>query len=312
MNIVFFGSSKFSIPSLEALAKSRHEVSCVVTQPDRKAGRGLRYAATPVKLIAQACGFQVYQPERINTKEAIKLLSSLKADLFVVIAYGQILAAEILRIPSIFCLNMHASLLPQYRGAAPINWALINGEKETGITSIKMVEKMDAGPIILQTKIEIAPEDTALTLNEKLALLAAEVLIDSLKAIEKREFALLPQDESRVTFAPKLKKEDGLINWRKNSAEIYNLIKGCFDWPVAFTYYRGLRLKISAAKIQDRASPSAGALPGEVVEVKPQAISVATGDKVLLIEKIQLEAGRMMTVKEFLAGHKISLGEKLG
>ncbi len=312
MNIVFFGSSKFSVPSLEALVKSGHRVYCVVTQPDRKQGRGLHYSATPVKSIAQAHGFQVYQPERINTKEASELFLSLNADLFVVIAYGQILASEILNIPATFCLNIHASLLPQYRGAAPINRAIINGEKETGITSIKMVREMDAGHIILQARIEISPEDTALTLNEKLAYQAAQVLIDSIKAIESKNFDLTPQDESRVSFAPKLKKDDGLINWQKKSGEIYNLIRGCLDWPVAFTYYKGMRLKIYAAKIKDGVTSSDSALPGEILDVNPQAITVRTGEGVLFIEKMQLEARRMMAVREFLAGHKITPGEKLG
>jgi methionyl-tRNA formyltransferase len=312
MNIVFFGSSNFSILSLEALAESEQRISCVVTQPDRRQGRGLHYASTPVKSIAQARGFKIYQPEHINTPEALEFLSNLNADLFVVIAYGQILSSGILNIPADFCLNVHASLLPQYRGAAPINWAIINGEKETGITSIKMVREMDAGPVILQTRIEITPDDTILTLDEKLARQAAQVLIDSIKAIDCKNFDLAPQDELRVSFAPKLKKDDGLINWQKKSAEIYNLIRGCLSWPVAFTYYKGMRLKIYAAKIQDRISSPDSALPGEIVDVTPQAITVRTGEGVLLIEKMQLEARRMMAVREFLAGHKISPGEKLG
>jgi methionyl-tRNA formyltransferase len=312
MNIVFFGSAKFSIPSLEALAKSQHQVSCVVTQPDRRQGRGLRYAPTPVKPVAEAFGFRIYQPERINTEEGLKFLSSFNADLFVVIAYGQILSSGILDIPGVFALNVHASLLPQYRGAAPINWAIINGEKSTGITTIKMVRKMDAGPIILQTQIEISPDDTILSLEERLAHQAAEVLSESIKAIESKHFDLTPQDEAKVSFAPKLKKEDGLISWNKKSAEIYNLIRGCLDWPTAFTYYKGKRLKIYAAKIKDQISSIEQAAPGEIVNISSEAITVTTGEGMLLIEKMQLEARRMMTAREFLAGHKISRGEKLG
>ena len=312
MNIVFFGSSKLSIPSLEALAESKHRISCVVTQPDRRQGRGLHYASTPVKSVAQVHGFKIYQPERINTDEALEFLSGLNADLFVVIAYGQILSAGILNIPADFCLNVHASLLPQYRGAAPINWAIINGEKNTGITTIKMVEKMDAGPIILQTAIDIACDDTILSLEEKMAHQAAEILLESIKAIESKSFELTPQDESKVSFAPKLKKEDGLIDWHKKSVEIYNLVRGCLDWPTAFTYYKGKRLKIYAAKTKDRISSIDSTSPGEIVNISPEVITVATGEGMLLIEKIQLEARRTMTAKEFLAGHKITPGEKLG
>jgi methionyl-tRNA formyltransferase len=312
MNIVFFGSSKFSIPSLEALVESKHSVSCVVTQPDRKQGRGLRYAPTPVKTQALLCGLKVYQPERINTEEALRFLSGLSADLFVVIAYGQILSSGILNIPLVFSLNVHASLLPQYRGAAPLNWAIIKGEKNTGITTIKMVREMDAGPIILQSRIEIAPDDTISSLEEKSAHQAACVLLESIKAIESKQFGLIPQDESKVSFAPKLKKEDGLIDWHKKSVEIYNLVRGCLDWPTAFTYFKGKRLKIFAAKIPDQKSWPDSASPGEIIDFSPQAITVATGQGALLIEKMQLEARRMMNVREFLVGHKISKGEKLG
>lgn len=312
MNIVFFGSAKFSVPSLEALAKSKHRVSCVVTQPDRKQGRGLHYGLTPIKSAAQLFRFKVYQPERINTEEAEEQLSAFNADLFVVIAYGQILSSKILSIPADFCLNVHASLLPLYRGAAPINWAIIKGEKTTGITTIKMVREMDAGPIILQAAIDIAYGDSALSLGEKLAFQAARTLLESLAAIESKNFALSPQDESKVSFAPKLKKEDALIDWHKKNAEIYNLVRGCLDWPTAFTYYKGKRLKIYAVKIQEQKTESKIALPGEIIDVSPQAFMVAAGQGSLLIEKIQPEAGRMMTAREFLAGHNIRKGDRLG
>lgn len=312
MNIVFFGSAEFSVPSLEALLKSGHTVSCVVTQPDRRQGRGLQFAPTPVKTQALLCGLKVYQPERINTQDSLKFLLETKADLFVVIAYGQILSSRVLSVPLVFCLNVHASLLPLYRGAAPINWAIINGEKVTGITTIKMVREMDAGPVILQRQVEIAEEDTVLTLEQKLAQQTAQVLLESIKAIEAKQFGLIPQDESRVSFAPRLKKEDGLIDWHKKSTDICNLVKGCLDWPVAFTYYKGKRLKIYAAKCQEQKAYPDPASPGEIIDVSSEAIRLATGQGVLLIEKVQLEARRVMTAREFLAGHKITPGEKLG
>jgi len=312
MNIVFFGSAKFSVPSLDALVKSGHTVSCVVTQPDRRQGRGLQLTPTPVKAHALLCGLRVYQPERINTQDALKFLLETKADLFVVIAYGQILSSSVLSIPLVFCLNVHASLLPLYRGAAPINWAIIRGEKVTGITTIKMVREMDAGPIILQRQIEIAEEDTVLTLEEKMAQQSAQVLLESLKAIETKQFGLIPQDESKVSFAPKLKKEDGLIDWQKKSTDICSLVKGCLDWPVAFTYYKGKLLKIYAARCQEQKACPDTASPGEIIEVSSDNIALATGKGIILIEKVQLEARRAMSAREFLAGHKITPGETLG
>ncbi len=309
MNIVFFASAGISIPSLKYLANSGHQVSCVVTQPDRRQGRGLHYRSTPVKAEAQVCGFLVFQPEQINSRKAFDVLSGLKPELFVVIAYGQILSAKILNIPSILALNLHASLLPQYRGAAPINWSIIKGDNTTGVTAIKMTEKMDTGPVILQSKTDISPDDNSLTLEKRLAQSAARVLADSIIAIENKNLVLMPQDESGVSFAPKLKREDGLIDWQKSSLEIHNLVRGCLGWPNAFTYYKGKLLKVFATKMEE--APCQGWRPGEIIDTHG-SIAVATGKGILTIEKIQLEAKRVMTAQEFLSGHKIIPGEKLG
>ena len=249
MNIVFFGSSNFAVPSLKALITKGEKISCVVTQPDRQKGRGLTLESTQIKRVSLEFGLRVYQPQKVNTPEVIEFLKDLSPDLFVVIAYGQILAPEILKIPKILPLNVHGSLLPKYRGAAPINWAIIKGEKTTGITIIKMVREMDAGPIIFQREIDISDDDTAITLEDKLSRKAQEILPDVIKNIEVKSYKLITQDEGKASFAPRLKKEDGLIPWDKSAQDIYNLIRGCFGWPGAFTYYQGKLLKIYKATV---------------------------------------------------------------
>jgi methionyl-tRNA formyltransferase len=228
----------------------------------------------------------------------------------VIIAYGQILSKEILDIPRILSLNIHGSLLPKYRGAAPINWAIINGEATTGITIIKMVEEMDAGPIIFQKAVEILNEDTAIALEDKLSGLAAAVLPEVLKSIEKGQHELVSQDESRVSFAPKLKKEDGLIDWNKSASDIYNLVRGCSGWPGAFTYYKGRLLKIYKATVSPTARQPDSSCPGEIIQVSKEGIVVSTGKNNLIINELQIEGRRRMKVEEFIAGHKIIAGEK--
>lgn len=314
MNIVFFGSSNFAVPSLRALITSGHRISCVVTQPDKQKGRGLHLEGTLVKTEAFASGLKIYQPPNINTNEAIEFLKSLSADLFIVIAYGQILSQRVLDIPRIFAINIHASLLPKYRGAAPINWALIHGEETTGITVMKMTEQMDAGPIIMQSQLDILKDDTALTLEEKLSDLGTKILLQPLKDIENNNYKLVPQDESRASFAPKLKKEDGLINWNKPAQDIYNLIRGCINWPGAFTHYKGKLLKIYKSKVRQCASAPVRQLPiaGEITHVSKNSIEVATGNDNLIIQELQIEGKRRMNIEEFIAGHKICAGEILG
>ncbi len=249
MNIVFFSSSQFAVPALKALLFTSHRVCCIVTQPDRQKGRGLSMGETAIKAAAREAGLNIYQPNNINAPEAIKFLKIYTPDLFVVAAYGQILAPEVLALPKIFSLNVHASLLPKYRGAAPINWAIINGDKTTGITIMKVVKKMDAGPVILQEAVGISDDDTAVTLENKLSVIAAGLLINSIEVIENNNYNFTPQDEGRVTLAPKIKKEDGLIKWDKPAQDIYNLIRGCLSWPGAFTYSKGKLLKILKARV---------------------------------------------------------------
>jgi methionyl-tRNA formyltransferase len=312
MNIVFFGSAGFAVPSLKALAESGHKVCCVVTQPDRKKGRGLDWKATSVKLAAQELKYQVYTTENINSQETAEFLKHFNADLFIVIAFGQIFSPEILNIPRIFSMNIHASLLPKYRGAAPINWAIINGEKETGVTVIKLTQEMDAGPIILQKKVNIDYDDTAVTLSDKLSRLAADALLDSVKAIENNSFNLTVQDKNGISFARKLKKQNGLINWEKSAEDIYNLVRGCFGWPGAFTYYRGKLLKVYKASVAKITSLASGKPIGQVMDISALGVTILTGQGALTIEEIQLEGKKRMPVSEFIKGSKIDAGEILG
>lgn len=311
MNIVFFGSSNFAAPALRALLNSQHKISCVVTKRDKKRGRGLALGSTAIKTVAGESNLKIYQPERINTREALSLLKDLKPDLFVVIAYGQILSQEILDVPRIFPINVHASILPRYRGAAPINWAIINGEKATGITVIKMVKEMDAGPIILQKEVEINEDDTAVMLEEKLSCLAGELFLTALTSIEDNDYKLMPQNQDNITFAPKLKKEDGRIKWSMPAQEIRNLIRGCISWPGAFTYYNGKLLKIYKARVLACGALSASLSPGEITGVSKEGITVITGKDNLIIEELQIEGKRRMRAEEFIAGHKIGIGQRL-
>lgn len=310
MKIVFFGSSGFALPSLEALVAGGYRISCVVTQPDKPKGRGLALEATRVKLKALEIGLKVYQPESANSKEAVGFIKNLKPDLFVVIAYGQILSRQILELPKIFAINAHASLLPKYRGAAPVNWAIINGDKITGITIIKMDEKMDAGPIMLQKMVNIRENDTVLTLADNLAKLAAGLLLKSLSYIENNNYKLTPQEERMASFSPKLKKEDGLIKWARPSLDIHNLVRGCSHWPGAFTYLGGKLLKISATEVY-AAEDKTGVSPGEVMQISKEGIMVATGSGYIIVKELQLEGRKKLGAGEFIIGHKISVGDQL-
>lgn len=312
MDFVFFGSSNFAVLPLKELLTCGHKISCVVTQPDRKKGRGLSVGATAIKQLAEEFNLKTYQPENVNIPEAIKFLKGLKPDLFVVIAYGQILSQEILDTPKIFSINVHASLLPKYRGAAPINWAIIKGEKATGVTVMKMTNEMDAGQIILQREIGISDDDTAITLEDKLSYASGHLLLAALSSIQDNNYNLKPQDKDNVSFAPKLKKEDGRIDWNKGAYDIYNLIRGCIDWPGAFTYYRGKLLKIYKARSVKVSGHQSIRASGEVISVSKEGITVVTAKDNILIEELQIEGKRRMKAEEFIVGHKPLMAEILG
>ena len=312
MNIVFFGSSGFAVPSLRALNEGGYNISCVITQTDKKKGRGLHLEPTPVKLAANELGLNIHQPVDINASEEIKSLKSLNPELFVVVSYGQILSRDILAIPKELSVNAHASILPKYRGAAPISWAIIRGEKTTGVSIIKMTEKMDAGPIIMQETIEMNPDDSVIKLEDKLSQLASQLLLKSVRLIAVDKHTLIEQDKEKVTFAPKLKKEDGLINWMAGSEDIYNLVRGCAGWPGAFTYYKGKLLKIHKAIPIKLKESGKSRDEGRVVELLKSGIIVGCSRGYLTIQQLQLEGKKIMAAQDFITGHKICVGDILG
>lgn len=312
MKIVFFGSSHFAIHSLKAIISAGFDISCVVTQPDKKKGRHLNLAHTVVKDAAIESGLKVFQPQDVNCPESVKLLKSLGADLFAVVSYGQILSQEVLDIPKVIPINLHASILPRYRGASPINYALLNGDKVTGVTVIKMEKSMDAGAVILQKSIEITDDDDMVTLENRLSVLGAAALIETLRLIENNDYKLLPQNEKKVILSPKLKKKDGLIEWSKPAKEIRNLVRAYSVWPGAFTYYKSKLLKIHKAEVMPQSLAGRKFSPGEVLNVTKDCIFVATGSGELLVWELQPEGKRAMSAEEFIAGHKIAAKDVFG
>lgn len=310
MNIVFMGSAEFAVPSLTALARSGQKISLVITQPDKKRNRGMKIESTPVKTAALSLGLDIFQPADINSQESVEFLRGSRADLFVVIAYGQKLSGEILSLPAVMALNVHASLLPRYRGAAPVNWAVINGEKETGVTLMKMNSRMDAGPLLASKTLAIQPKDTAGSLLEVLSGYAAEILINGIASIESGSYELASQDENLVVLAPKLSKKNGLIDWSMRAESISNLIRGCVPWPGAYTYFNGKILKIHAAEVFVRGNT--GSRPGTVVQADGDDLVIAAGDNCVRILSLQLEGKREICASEFISGHRITPGEILG
>ncbi|MDD5506340.1 MAG: methionyl-tRNA formyltransferase [Candidatus Omnitrophica bacterium] len=312
MKIIFLGSSNFAVPSLEALLKSPQKVCCVVTQPDKKKGRHLRLAATDVKSVAQKAGLHIFQPIDVNSPESARYIAKFDPDLLVVVAYGQILSQRILALPKIFALNIHASILPKYRGAAPISWAIIRGEKTTGITVIQLTEKMDAGPMLLQKEIAISEDDDSLTLENKLRYLGANLLLEALHKIKEKTCKLTAQDERKATLAPKLKKNDGYIDWNKTAFEILNLIRGSLPWPGAFTYYKDRLLKISKAGIGPFVPRKTGAQGGGLVLNADKDLEIMADGSSLLIKELQPESKKKMSAAEFISGYKVKAGEIFG
>jgi methionyl-tRNA formyltransferase len=283
-----------------------------VTQPDKKKGRHLQLAATDVKSVAQRAGLDIFQPEDVNTPESREYIAKFNPDLLVVIAYGQILSQRMLDIPKILALNIHASLLPKYRGAAPINWAVIRGERTTGVTVMQLIRKMDAGPILMQKGTTIRQDDDSLSLEDKLRSLGAELLLEALKEIKNGTYKLTAQDEKKVLMAPKLKKNDGCIDWNKPSGEVLNLIRGSLPWPGAFTYYKDKLLKISRAEIGQLLSRKTGVQAGIVLNTDKNGLEIMAGSGSVLIKELQPESKKKMTAAEFISGHKIRAGDILG
>ncbi|HEY8361963.1 MAG TPA: methionyl-tRNA formyltransferase [Tissierellaceae bacterium] len=305
MKIIFMGTPEFAVPSLEALYKAGYDIELVVTQKDKPKGRGKKIQHTPVKEKALELGLEVFQPDSINSPESVNKLSSLNPDFIVVVAYGQILKKNILEIPKFGCYNIHASLLPKYRGAAPINWAIINGERETGITIMEMDEGLDTGDIILSKAIPIEEDDDALTIHDKLSVLGGELIVEALKKIAEGNIDKIPQDNSKSSYASMLSKDMGRINWDMDAVSIINLIRGLKPWPSAYTIYNGEIVKIHKASITNIASEE---ICGKIIKVDKKGIYVNTKDKVIVLEEIQFPNKRKMTVEEYLRGNSVEQG----
>ena len=308
MRVIFFGTSSFAVPSLEQLVAAHHEVAVCVTRPDRPQGRGLSETPSPVKEAAVKLGLPVAQPERPQAE----LFRALQPEIGIVIAYGQLIRRDLLELPPHGMLGVHPSLLPRYRGAAPINWALLNGETETGLTIFRLNEQLDAGEIISQRRVAIAPDECAETLTQRLAIVGAQELARALETIALSRVTYTPQDDAQATFAPKLTKEQGRIDWRQPAVVIERLVRATIPWPGATTRWQDAPLKVWRVKVDALGASRASAAPGTVVHVTPDAVSVAAGTGAVVLQEVQPPGRRRMPIKEFLAGHPVQVGETLG
>ena len=311
LKIVFCGTPAFALPTLRHLiAQPDFLVEGVVTQPDRPRGRRQQMASSPVKDAALNAGISVYQPERIRSESAHDYFKRVAPDVVVIIAYGQIIPATLIAIPRFGWINLHASLLPKYRGAAPINWAIVNGEKRTGLTTMQIDAGLDTGPMLLKHETEIGLNETAPELAARLAEAGAPLMAETLKKLERGDIAATPQDDSLASFAPLLKKEDGRIDWSLPASKIYNCIRGLQPWPGAFTTFRGKTCQIWGKPLKPVA---VGGMPGIILPTQEDGLLVICGgETVLRVEHIQLEGRNRVTDREFMNGAKIAPGEKFG
>lgn len=305
MRVIFMGTPDFAVPSLEALL-TKHEVVLVVTQPDKPKGRGKKMVPTPVKACALEHGIPVLQPEKVKEPEFVEQLRSYEPDLIAVTAFGQILSEPILEMPKYGCINVHGSLLPKYRGAAPMQWSIIDGEKVTGITTMYMAKGLDSGDMLLKAEVEITDEDTFATIHDKMAVTGANLLLDTLDQLEAGTLERIPQDYDAATYAPMITKETGHIDWSKNRQDIINLIRGLNPVPAAYTIYEEEVLKIFGAVISDVQADDAA--NGEIVAVVKKGFVVKCGDGCLLITEVQARGGKRMMTDAYLRGHAMKEG----
>ena len=312
MKVVFLGTADFACPSLEALLTSRHKIAAVVTQPDRPKGRGQRLAPSPVKSLAAKKNIPIFQPEKLRDPASLKILHSLHPDLIVVVAYGQILSPSVLSIPPRGCVNVHASLLPKYRGAAPITWAILKGEQRTGVVTMFMDPGLDTGPILLTEETEIAAEDTAGTLHDRLSSIGASLLLKTLDGLERETISPRPQDHSQATYASKITKEDGRIDWNMPARELFNRLRAFDPWPGAFTRWGGRILKLFHPWPVEEVEEETKEKPGTVVQVSEKDLTITTSHGYLRVREVQLENRPRMGVAEFLRGYPLKAGEPLG
>ncbi len=307
MRLIFLGTPAFAVPSLERIAASGFRIEAVVSQPDRPRGRGGRVEATPVKEAALRLGLPVYQPERIRRPDAVEFLRAIAPDAMVVVAYGQIIPQAAIDIAPLGIINAHGSLLPRYRGAAPIQWAVANGETRTGITTMRIDAGLDTGDMLLEAETPIGPEETALELSARLAAMSADLLVETLRGLAAGAIQPRQQDPALATYAPLLKKEDGRIDWRHPAQAIHNRVRGLQPWPGAYTVFRGQALHIWRARVVE-AAPAGE--PGRVLAAKPPV--VACGSGALELQEVQLEGRRRMPAVDFANGHRLTPVDVLG
>jgi methionyl-tRNA formyltransferase len=310
VRVVFLASGAFAVPSLEALVAAGHEVAALVTQPDRVSGRGLALVPPKVKPVAERHGIRVLQFERVRKPEAQEALRQLAPELQVVVAFGQILPRAVIDIAPRGTVNVHASLLPRLRGAAPVQWAIANGDSETGVTTMQIDEGLDTGPLLLSRPLAIGPEETAAELEPRLARLGGELLVETLAGLESGTLTAVPQDPARATLAPILRKEDGRVDWTLPAHALACRARGFYPWPGAYTQHDGRLLKL--IRVRERPEP-AGAAPGEVVEASAAGVAVACGqDSRLLLEEVQPESRKAMPAGAWAQGARLQRGSRLG
>ncbi len=310
MKVIFMGTPEFSVGTLEALIEAGHEVALAVTQPDKPKGRGGKMQYTPVKEAALKHGIPVFQPKKVREPECVEELKQYNADIIVVIAFGQILPKEILEMTPFGCVNVHASLLPKYRGAAPIQWAVIDGEEVSGVTTMQMDEGLDTGDMLLKTEIRLDEKETGGSLHDKLAAAGAELCVRTLKGLEEKTIVPKPQGESPTAYARMLDKKLGNIDWSRDAESIERLVRGLNPWPSAYTNWDGKVMKIWEARAEKRAA-EAGGVPGTVISVEKDGFCVETGDGVLKVLALQIPGKKRMEADAFLRGYEIAPGTVL-
>ena len=310
MKIVYMGTPDFAVAALDSIVEAGHEVMLVISQPDKAKGRSKAPVPTPVKAAAQRHGIEVYQPEKIKASEAVERLASMKIDAIVVAAYGQILPESILNMPKYGCINIHASLLPKYRGAAPIEWSIIDGEETTGVTTMYMEKGLDTGDMIDKVELPILPEDTGVTLHDKLKEAGAKLILKTLSDLEAGTAVRQKQDDSKSCYAVMLKKEMGEMDFSKSATELERLIRGLNPWPCAYTVIDGKNVKLFKASV--RACDVSGFEPGEIIEVGKKSFTIACGRDALEIKNLQPEGKKPMDTVAYLNGNRITTGMKVG
>lgn len=305
MKLIFMGTPDFAVPCLERLIEAGHEIAAVFSQPDKPRGRKMILTPPEVKACALKHGLTVYQPKSLRNDEAMELIKEIAPDCIVVAAYGKILPKAMLDLPKYGCINVHGSLLPKYRGSAPIQWSVINGEKETGVTIMQMAEGVDTGDMLYQKAIPIGIDDTAESMFEKLSDLGGEMIVEALDLLEEGKLTPIKQDETLATHAPMLNKEIAVIDWNKSALEVHNLVRGLYSWPIAQTTLHGKMLKIYRTAVGKGSGEA-----GTVISTSP--LTIACGEGAVVIEELQFEGKKRMDAKAFLIGHPLQIKERIG